>query len=821
MLKSIDQLDLASLALTRVAAFSDRDLPSCDEIDDWLRSRNPRWRTGTQGAEALARLAAHSEQEGSYGIPALKAAARRLVRPGVDGWELVIGPVATAILRWRLPLGTVHAAAAAAENYSDPGSPPCPILSRDFLEQLEESGAADGHVHVGTCLPFDGLFQILQSQVITSSTARPAAGSHAPLEFKDSCGKAFDPTDLLAYARVANTVLDGFLASESGDFGLYLDSAGIDSGLATALRMGGGWEFVHTGDPNGIAGQTRRIDAPERLLGPLSERDVQLKGNPYEVGIKRKLKLLRHCFNGPAGDAYTATVEDVLRCEALLYTALTQGNRAGLSEFLIRAKLLGKLRKSVPNRTRTVIRYGLPYLADGMKLKGIELRTAEQNDEHSGLEQLVKSLDAQLEGYEEAIGSMEDNSRPVATWPICLIKDPAMVAAPDRPVSIDARPRFAIDQIFALLELTTELFSRFPASRRLFPGFDVAGDENAVPSWCFALVFEEFLARIRSAPVPNKVGKLSFRVHAGEDFHSPLQGLRRVDEAIRWVIPEEYVVRIGHGLALTHSTTDLSASPLARQPLDEAFDDLVWAWSKLRNSNTVGNRHLLELLGEAITREGNRLYNIDAAKPEDYVRAYEMRFELEPMRSVGFLKESVHRNGHALGKSLSAPGPDAQIASRILFAYLTQCSLRRPCETPLIDPVWMVSAIDGVRTIVREAVKKRGAVIEVCPTSNLIIGGLDDYVRHPVHGWITEKFNITVNTDDPGLFSVTLRDEYSYLWASSSSDPDERLKIFRKIQKRSCDLMGSCRDAEETAELVAQVRSEWADVVRGKNPSLV
>jgi len=66
------------------------------------------------------------------------------------------------------------------------------------------------------------------------------------------------------------------------------------------------------------------------------------------------------------------------------------------------------------------------------------------------------------------------------------------------------------------------------------------------------------------------------------------------------------------------------------------------------------------------------------------------------------------------------------------------------------------------------AVRSFGAVVEVCPTSNLRIGGLRDPQHHPVQRFLAEGVPVVVASDDPGIFGTTLRDELA--WVAEHAD---------------------------------------------------
>jgi aminodeoxyfutalosine deaminase len=55
---------------------------------------------------------------------------------------------------------------------------------------------------------------------------------------------------------------------------------------------------------------------------------------------------------------------------------------------------------------------------------------------------------------------------------------------------------------------------------------------------------------------------------------------------------------------------------------------------------------------------------------------------------------------------------------------------------------------------------ERQVPIEVCMSSNVRTGCLDDLRRHPVRRYFEEGLMITINSDDPAMFSTSLEHEY-------------------------------------------------------------
>ena len=63
----------------------------------------------------------------------------------------------------------------------------------------------------------------------------------------------------------------------------------------------------------------------------------------------------------------------------------------------------------------------------------------------------------------------------------------------------------------------------------------------------------------------------------------------------------------------------------------------------------------------------------------------------------------------------------------------------------------------------RDEIKQRGVVLELCPTSNWLIGAVPSKREHPFRQFFDEGLKTTVNSDDPGIFNIDLTHEYQLL----------------------------------------------------------
>ena len=70
----------------------------------------------------------------------------------------------------------------------------------------------------------------------------------------------------------------------------------------------------------------------------------------------------------------------------------------------------------------------------------------------------------------------------------------------------------------------------------------------------------------------------------------------------------------------------------------------------------------------------------------------------------------------------------------------------------------------GIRAIedsnVIQLLRQRGVTLEVCPTSNLQTGVVDNFGLHPLRDLYVLGVNVTINTDDPSVSDTSLTDEY-------------------------------------------------------------
>lgn len=86
-------------------------------------------------------------------------------------------------------------------------------------------------------------------------------------------------------------------------------------------------------------------------------------------------------------------------------------------------------------------------------------------------------------------------------------------------------------------------------------------------------------------------------------------------------------------------------------------------------------------------------------------------------------------------------------------------------------------------------VRSAGAIVEVCPTSNLRIGGIDNPAHHPVHRFHAEGLPFVISSDDPGSFGTTLNAELDWVCAQIGGGAELRRGLLRRAWESRSEVL--------------------------------
>lgn len=244
---------------------------------------------------------------------------------------------------------------------------------------------------------------------------------------------------------------------------------------------------------------------------------------------------------------------------------------------------------------------------------------------------------------------------------------------------------------------------------------------------------------------PVDLPRLYLTYHAGEDFYHPLQGMRDMGEIIRGS-GMEAGDRIGHGLAAGWDLVGYAQGRGAdlQLPSGVLWDALVWAHHRAEQGD-LGAFQERRRLEEHALELGESIYG-----------------ETVPLRIAVRLQQSRHQMiSH---QNDSSPNPAVRLRSRELFDPECWHARRQLKPFPYEPPLQrLFQAIQ--KDFVQELTKRR-IVIELNPSSNLLISGVPDLRQHPffrLREIAGPALAVTFNTDDPGVFATRIDAEYALM----------------------------------------------------------
>lgn len=714
-------VDLAAYALCRPKWLAQPCVP-LDPVDasEWIRATELRW---APGCGHLERDVPWEQLQSFDSDEALVAYVLGIVADEAfivtdNGLEVRPGSVGLAVRR-RLPMSTAAMFGAGVEY----------IPTSTELGDHLASGCADGHVHQGASLPLE---VILHWTALTlGGIGRKSDVQNRPTWPSIDDDVAFLPEPLLLLLR--------FCTSPRAPLRSIRKVV-----LEASLGCDDAW------------GQLLDIELPPANSEWLT----------YEGLLKRKQEQLRE-------DPQRWLTG--LRAEAIIHAALTQ-RVPGLDVFVA---LFGRLRETRRlssgslSKTDYYFRAIEHHARATPELVGLELRLGELSltgTRRGTMRELRLDIMEALAGYETYLSA--GGRRLKVTFPVGFVKTGARATA---------RWQYNIHDLLRLVEDLIDLLDRYQELRPFVDGVDVCGLEEEAPTWLFTPAYERLSEWAQSAGCP-----MSFRFHAGEWFYHPLGGLRAIDEFLEMRLPPGTRRRIGHGLAL--DTSDWSRLP--DTPLVELFDDIVWAWGRLTTGDAYqDSARALEQLAYDIVVQTFPGFGLEARGWVDLMsiawRAQLARTGVDSLRRIGFL--TVGLSGR-LAFMDGEPSPGSERVERFLCTRLqngTSADGRVVEELgesvlPSLQAL-LADAYNVLRDLVVQRVATTQAVVEVCPTSNVLTAGIRGYSQHPLRYMLERGLEVTVNSDDPSLFHTSLREELAHVWAVLDRRRESVLRCSREV----------------------------------------
>lgn len=362
-------------------------------------------------------------------------------------------------------------------------------------------------------------------------------------------------------------------------------------------------------------------------------------------------------------------------------------------------------------------------------------------------------------------------------------------------------------------------------------GIDAASEEIGCRPEVFAQAFRYLKNRSVSYVDYNsgetkKLTDLCITFHVGEDFLDIIDGLRAIDEAISF-LNMRCGDRLGHALALgvdVEEWYDSKANRILISQMDY-LDNLVWLYSKIRKHhiegcedalryiekrydeyfriiylNNTSDAYLETVINEAVAYfEKEKIQNNYGNKQccftiNTYYDSWKLRGDNPEYFSSGFFKlndcDKTEWDEYGINKIFPENyriryNPEAAYLFHT-YHYNEKVKKEGDKKKEININSCIIEAAKKVQKKMQWLIAQKGICIETNPSSNALIGTFKRYDKHPILNWYNKglatsteevqrvpQIQVSINTDDQGVFATYIENEYAYLALALEKMKDE------------------------------------------------
>ena len=320
-------------------------------------------------------------------------------------------------------------------------------------------------------------------------------------------------------------------------------------------------------------------------------------------------------------------------------------------------------------------------------------------------------------------------------------------------------------------QIMQKCFELVDEHRKSYPirltGVDAAGNELNCRPEVFAHAFRYL----------REFGGLGRTYHVGEDFYDLIDGLRAIDEAITFL---EFGKndRLGHALALGVNPYDYYNHRRYNivVPQQNLLDNYVWLYHQIKANNVkTPSSMLLEIENRAsflYYQIGYKNFSMLKCWHAWLLRGEEDEEENDsPWGKTAFSKCAFVKNARF---DTEAVNMNLQYNHNPLIKQKGAKVIEEKLPKGIEE---IVEALQGV--MIRK-ISEKGIAIESNPSSNICIGPFEKYEDLPLFNFApmeqnvrTSVVNVSVNTDDRGVFATSLYHEFSLIAAALFKQKDK------------------------------------------------
>lgn len=352
-------------------------------------------------------------------------------------------------------------------------------------------------------------------------------------------------------------------------------------------------------------------------------------------------------------------------------------------------------------------------------------------------------------------------------------------------------------------------------------GIDAASEEIG----CRPEVFAQAFRFLRYYPIKQeddsieqsaKLPDLRVTYHVGEDFLDIIDGMRAIDEAISF-LNMRCGDRLGHALALGVDVDEWYKSKSGYVLISQMdyLDNLVWLYSKIRKFRitdcedtaryiekkydeyfrVVYLNNMRDGYQEAVKREAVEYYEKRSVQNNygssnymfsinTYYDSWKLRGDNPEYFKAGYFKLDACTKSEwdEYGVNKAFPenyriryNPEAAL---LYHTYHYNMKVKREGDKRIEVKInsCIIKAAREVQKKLQWLIGQKGIAIETNPSSNALIGTFKRYDKHPILNWYNNglemnhdevhnvpQLQVSINTDDQGVFATYIENEYAYL----------------------------------------------------------
>lgn len=460
-------------------------------------------------------------------------------------------------------------------------------------------------------------------------------------------------------------------------------------------------------------------------------------------------------------------------------------------------------------------------------IETLEARVAPKMDWKSNLK-MIQKYDKYILGEDELSADEKEELLDTYFYVIHFVKTSERVTL-EHPCLEECRHSQKRREVKIQARAIAELRESGVAEVQRIKGIDACSPEI----WCRPEVFAQAFRFLKNHSVTEEMNgeeclkNLSITYHVGEDFLDVIDGLRAIDEAVNF-LNLRCGDRLGHALALGVDIDDWYESKSYRILINKMgyLDNLVWLYAKLRKYNVEGcdevrayiEKRFHEYFGEIYENNMDKdtmqcifqkardffkecgirhSYNHEKLNFDinEYYNAWKLRGDNPQLYRDGFFRlrgEIVDEwDVYSVNKNFPQNykiryNPETALLY-YMYHFVPDVKILGDQIVEVRVNYKMIDAIKKVRRIMQQEISKIGIGIETNPSSNYLIGTFRRYDMHPIIKWynfglVTDpktleqcpQMQVSINTDDQGVFSTYIENEYAYLALALEKKCDEK-----------------------------------------------